>query len=170
MNCWGNVSLMNVQPKIGVLTFHRCINYGSYWQARSLVDGLRAQGYDAVLLDHDSWRVNLAEWKCALQPVLPSPIPKLDYPRYALKMLRFFRAFRSLPASPRFALDHPETMDNYEVVIIGSDEVWNLSHPWYGGNALFYGSGVRAKRLISYAASFGNYPASTSDLVFCRYR
>ena len=30
--------------KIGVLTFHRCINYGSYWQARSLVEGLRSRG------------------------------------------------------------------------------------------------------------------------------
>src|SRR5690349_8232637 len=40
--------------KIGVLTFHRCINYGSYWQARCLVDGLRARGHDAVLLDHHS--------------------------------------------------------------------------------------------------------------------
>jgi hypothetical protein len=27
--------------RVGVLTFHRCINYGSYWQARCLVEGLR---------------------------------------------------------------------------------------------------------------------------------
>ena len=52
--------------KIGVLTFHRCINYGSYWQARCLVEGLRARGHDAVLLDHDSPQVNRAEWRCAL--------------------------------------------------------------------------------------------------------
>ena len=28
---------MAVSRTIGVLTFHRCINYGSYWQARCLV-------------------------------------------------------------------------------------------------------------------------------------
>ena len=38
--------------KIGVLTFHRCINYGSYWQARCLVEGLRDRGFEAELLNH----------------------------------------------------------------------------------------------------------------------
>jgi hypothetical protein len=150
---------MNRQPKIGILTFHRCINYGSYWQARCLVEGLRARGYDAVLLDHVSRKVNLAEWKCALQPVLPTPIPKSDYPLYCIKMLKFFRTFAALPCSPRFQLENPVEMENYDLVIVGSDEVWNLKHPWYGGCPLFYGSGIRAQRLASYAASFGNYQA-----------
>lgn len=146
--------------KIGVLTFHRCINYGSYWQARCLVDGLRARGHDAVILDHDSQRVNLVEWKCAFQPVLPTAVPKSDYPLYREKILRFFRAFDSLALSPRFQLDNPTEMENYDVVVVGSDEVWNLSHPWFGGCPLFYGDNVRAQRLISYAASFGNYDAT----------
>src|SRR3546814_5805670 len=64
---------MSRPRKIGVLTFHRCINYGSYWQARCLVEGLRQRGHDAVLLDHDSPLVNRAEWRCALQPLLPTP-------------------------------------------------------------------------------------------------
>ena len=74
---------MSVPRKIGVLTFHRCINYGSYWQARCLVDGLRGRGHDAVLLDHRSVRVNRAEWKCALSPLLPAPTPPSEYPLYA---------------------------------------------------------------------------------------
>src|SRR6476469_4825025 len=93
--------------KIGVLTFHRCINYGSYWQARCLVEGLRARGHDAVILDHRSRRVDDAEWKCALQPVLPARVSPRDRLSYALKMVRFFRAFSALPLSPRFALDDP---------------------------------------------------------------
>src|SRR5918912_590254 len=93
--------------KIGVLTFHRCINYGSYWQARCLVEGLRARGHDAVLLEHHSARVNRAEWRCGFQPVLPTPVPKRDYPLYGVKMLKFFRAFAALPRSRRFELDLP---------------------------------------------------------------
>src|SRR5215203_5555353 len=146
--------------KIGVLTFHRCINYGSYWQARCLVEGLRALGHEAVLLEHTSSRVKLAEWKCALQPVLPTPVPKSDYPLYAVKMRKFFDAFASLPCSPCFVLEDPADIQEYDLVIVGSDEVWNLRHPWYGGCPLFYGSGIRAKHLVSYAASFGNYQAS----------
>src|SRR5215203_21903 len=146
--------------KIGVLTFHRCINYGSYWQARCLVEGLQARGHDAVLLEHHSSRVNYAEWRCALQPVLPTPVPKSDYPLYADKARKFFDAFATLPCSPRFALENPIDMQSYGLVIVGSDEVWNLKHPWYGGYSLFYGSGIRADHLASYAASFGNYPAA----------
>src|SRR3954466_3888030 len=92
---------MNPQDKIGVLTFHRCINYGSYWQARCLVEGLRARGRETVLLEHHSSRVNLAEWRCALQPVLPTPVPKSDHSLYADKIRKFFNAFAALPCSPR---------------------------------------------------------------------
>jgi hypothetical protein len=151
---------MNLQPKVGVLTFHRCINYGSYWQARCLAEGLIARGYNTDIIDHDSRKVNLAEWKCGFRPVLPTPVPKLDYPLYRAKMEAFFRAFCTLPLSKRFDLQQPEQMESYDVVVVGSDEVWNLSHPWFGGCALFYGTGVRAQRLVSYAASFGNYEAA----------
>lgn len=145
--------------KIGVLTFHRCINYGSYWQARCLAEGLQAMGHNAVILDHHSPRVNLAEWKCALQPVLPTAVPKKDQQLYRQKTEKFFNLFEGLPLSPRFNLDRPDEMQHYDVVVVGSDEVWNLFHPWYGKHPLFWGEGLKANRIISYAASFGNYPA-----------
>jgi hypothetical protein len=147
-------------PKIGVLTFHRCINYGSYWQARCLVEGLRARGHEAVLLDHDSGRVNLAEWRCALRPVLPTAVPASDYRLYGDKIRAFFHAFSALPLSRRFPLEDSSEMETFDLVVVGSDEVWNLSHPWYGGYSLFFGHGVRAARLVSYAASFGSYAAA----------
>jgi hypothetical protein len=150
---------MNVL-KVGLLTFHRCINYGSYWQARCLVEGLRSLGHDAFILDHDSRRVNLAEWKCAFQPLLPTPTPASDHPFYRNKIRRFFEAFEGLPLSRRFPVDDPSEMESCDAVVVGSDEVWNLFHPWYGKCPLFYGDGIKARRLISYAASFGNYDAS----------
>jgi hypothetical protein len=145
---------------IGILTFHRCINYGSYWQARCLAEGLRARGHTVEILDHESWRVNLAEWKCAYRPVLPTAVQETDYPFYRKKIKSFFRAFDTLPLSPRFPLHNPDAIGHYDIVVVGSDEVWNLFHPWYGKCGLFYGEGIRTKQLISYAASFGNYDAS----------
>ena len=150
----------NQRLKIGVLTFHRCINYGSYWQARGLVEGLQKRGHDAVILDHQSSRVNFSEWKCALQPVLPTHVPASDHALYREKVEKFFKLFEGLPLSPPFDLNDPSQMEAYDLVVVGSDEVWNLSHPWYSYCPLFYGDGLKAKRLISYAASFGNYQAS----------
>ena len=143
--------------KVGVLTFHRCINYGSYWQARCLVEGLRAAGHDAVLLDHVSERVNRAEWRCALSPILPAPTTAPDRRLYRVKVDRFLDAFAGLPLSAPFDLDEPGGMEPCDLVIVGSDEVWNLRHPWYGRHRLFFGDGLRANRLASYAASFGNH-------------
>lgn len=146
--------------RIGVLTFHRCINYGSYWQARCLVEGLRQRGHDAVLLDHVSREVTWAEWRCAFQPTLPQRTPRADYRLYAGKARKFLRAFDSLPRSPRFPLHDPSVMEPQDMVVVGSDEVWNLAHPWYGGQPIFYGEGLKADRIVSYAASFGNYDAA----------
>jgi hypothetical protein len=148
------------QPlKIGVLTFHRCVNYGSYWQARSLLEGLRSRGHDVVLLEYDCPETDRIEWRCAMQPLLPRRSSRSDIRLYARKARAFQRAIAELPVSAPFPLRKPETMEPRDLVVIGSDEVWNLCHPWYGGYELFWGGGVQAPRLVSYAASFGNYDA-----------
>ena len=144
--------------RIGVLTFHRCFNYGSYWQARCLVEGVRARGIHAVLLDHHSARVQHAELKCALQPLLPQRSTAADRRRYVAKTRKFFEAFEQLPLSQPFPLEAPEQTPDCDLILVGSDEVWNLRHPWYAGFRAFYGDGLRASRVASYAASFGNYP------------
>lgn len=146
--------------KVGVLTFHRCINYGSYWQARRLVEGLRARGLDAVLMDHHSGRVDRAEWKCALSPLLPARTPPGDVPAYAGKARKFFRRLAELPLSAAFPLETPGESEPFDIVVVGSDEVWNLQHPWYAGASVFFGDGLSAGRVISYAASFGNHDAA----------
>jgi hypothetical protein len=149
---------MHSKPKVGILTFHRCINYGSYWQARCLTEGVRRLGFDAVLLDHRSPDVDRAEWRCALNPIVGTDLPH-DRELYARKTRRFFEAFDALPLSAPFPLDDPRVIEDVDLVVIGSDEVWNLQHPWFGGRQLFYGEGLAA-RLVSYAASFGNHNAS----------
>lgn len=144
---------------IGILTFHRCINYGSYWQARCLAEGLAQRGASVEILDHDCPEVRRAELRCALQPTLPDPTPRAHRPAYKAKARRFEEAFADLPMSDRFSLHDPSPLPSYDAVVVGSDEVWNLSHPWYSHKPLFYGEGLKSGRLLSYAASFGNYDA-----------
>ncbi len=150
---------MSSSKRVGILTFHRCINYGSYWQARCLAEGLRAHGHSAVLLDHHSRQINLAEWRVALRPI-PEMAPANHRSAYVEKARKFFAAFEGLPLSRPFPLHEPEQSEACDVVLVGSDEVWNLRHPWYGGKELFYGEGLNAGLLASYAASFGNQSAS----------
>ncbi|RYG40500.1 polysaccharide pyruvyl transferase family protein, partial [bacterium] len=143
--------------RVGVLTFHRPINYGSYWQARLLVEGLRAMGHQAELIDHDSPAMRTAERRLSLRPTLPTPVPREDVPRYKEKIRIFDRAHEALPRSCSVPLQSIGGLDPYDVVVIGSDEVWNLRHPLYGGRVAFYGVKLPARRIVSYAASFGNF-------------
>ena len=145
--------------KIGVLTFHRCINYGSYWQARCLVEGLRARGFEAELLDHHCDCIERAELRCAFQPKLPERSGRSELTSYGTKIRKFVDAFRFLPLTSRFSLHAPEEAGAFDLIVVGSDEVWNFRHPWYGSKPLFFGDGLRAKRLVSYGASFGNHSA-----------
>ena len=151
---------MGLQAKIGVLTFHRCINYGSYWQARALLEGLRSMGHEAELLNHTSSRVDWAEWRCAMEPTLPERTPRDLLRLYKAKARKFFEAFGRLPTSPRFPLGDPDSAPSYDVIVVGSDEVWNFRHPWYGGAPIFFGDGLKTSRLVAYAASFGNHRAA----------
>lgn len=145
--------------KVGVLTFHKCINFGSYWQARCLVEGLRSRGHDAELLDHDCKCIRRAEVRCAFQPKLPERTPRREIGAYARKTRKFIDAIARLPLSRRFSLHEPEAADRYDAVVVGSDEVWNFRHPWYGSKPIFFGDGLKTDRLVSYAASFGNHSA-----------
>jgi hypothetical protein len=147
--------------KVGVLTFHRCFNYGSYWQARCLVEAIQSLGHDAELLDHDCDWVNRAEGRCLMQPTLPIRSPRADMPSYKRKGRKFLAAADALPLSPRFSLHAPDAAPRYRSIVVGSDEVWNFQHPWYGSKPIFFGSGLGADRLVSYAASFGNHDAAS---------
>ncbi|OAN66468.1 polysaccharide pyruvyl transferase [Sphingomonas sp. TDK1] len=144
---------------VGILTFHRCINYGSYWQARCLAEGVHARGDRVMLLDHESPRVTRAEWRNALQPTLPVRASAEDRRLYGAKLRKFLCAFDALPLSPGFDLVDPLEMPRVDTVLVGSDEVWNLRHPWYGGASIFFGQGLNAECVAAYAASFGSYDA-----------
>src|SRR3546814_14081345 len=104
-------------------------------------------GVEAELLDHDSPRVTRAELCCALSPTLPQRTPRSDFPAYARKPRKFREAFERLPLSRRLPIDRPEEMGDYDAVIVGSDEVCNLRHPWYGGCPASYGTGTRGKTI-----------------------
>jgi hypothetical protein len=148
--------------RLGVLTFHRCINYGSYWQARCLVEGLRALGHEAVLLDHHDPVIARKEHACALQPLLPVRSDRADRRRHAAKVRAFAAAQARLPRSSPFPLSGPPE-ERFDAIVIGSDEVWNPSHPWYAGAGLFWGEGLEHLPLIAHAASSGSHVAPLPD-------
>jgi hypothetical protein len=144
--------------KVGILTFHRCVNYGAYWQVRCFSDYLTRLGFEPQVLDY-GWRGHIkSEIKHALRPSRSAPVG--DIIRNGIKALKCFRAQQGIRRTPSFPLHNPPDFSDFDLIAVGSDEVWNLSHPWLGKAPLFFGEKLAPKRLVSYAASFGNYPAA----------
>ena len=143
--------------RVGVLTFHRCINYGSFWQADCLVRGLREIGHEPLIIDHRSKRVDLAEWRCALDPNPERRSTPIERDALLCKTRKVLEEVSTLPQTEPVDLESPEDIEAFDAIVIGSDEVWNLRHPWYSAKPVFFGQGLKTQKLISYAASFGNY-------------
>lgn len=144
---------------VGILTLHRCINYGSYWQARCLAEAVAGMGHAAMVLDHRTARIRRAELRCALDPLQPAGASAEDRAAYGRKARRFVQAQEALPLSAPFDLDAAHEAPATDVLLVGSDEVWNLHHPWYAACPPLFGCGLPALRRVAYAASCGGYPA-----------
>lgn len=108
-----------------------------------------------------------AELRNAFQPELPARTPRRHHRALARKVRAFARALAQLPYSPAFPLDAPQDAEPFDTIVVGSDEVWNFAHPWYGGRPLFFGEALRTDRLVSYAASFGNHAAEHGIAADC---
>lgn len=131
---------------IGILTFTRAINYGAVLQAYAL---------QTVLSDYAS-----AELICYKSP----HIERLyhAFPRtpaallHAVMFARRDRRFRAFMAEIASAEEYDEKTvfhTPYARLVVGSDQVWNLSCT--GGDLAFLPLGMPQKKVYSYAASFG---------------
>jgi len=152
--------------KIGIMSMQRIINYGSFMQALSLKRILEDLGHTVVFVDYVpepvvSERKNI---KARLRSVF-------RYTKKRLKNLNIVKKVCDLRGKKvglykKFTeCDHMLDMDeqyhfhtNVDVLIIGSDEVFNClqNGATVGFSMELFGKNSRAKRVISYAASFGN--------------
>lgn len=148
--------------KIGVLTFHRAINYGAVLQAYALQEVLHKLGHEVTIIDYRQPRVERTDRK---------PFGKND----KIDLLKGFhlRSWwqydenkeRTIARRQRFddflkkyfVLSEPCTKDNIpalDAYIVGSDQVWN-SVICDGLDPVYWGDFSRPvnSNLISYAAS-----------------
>ena len=113
--------------KIGILTFHRSINYGAFMQCYSLSQRLKRDfpQHTIEVIDYTSGKIQSYYDK----QIENSPAST------ALKLTQRYEAFRqvlnTLPLSSRQLVGDSceEVMqwlnEEYDVVIVGSDAVWN---------------------------------------------
>ena len=148
--------------KTGILTFNRTLNYGAELQAFALRVAIQRHCPEVEMVDYQCDAVTRRE-----RPRNPSarhiarhPISAVrearDVPSRVTRASKFDRfAAENFSFGPHMS-GQAEIASAYDSVVVGSDQVWNLSCT--GGDASYFLDDVRhgVTRKISYAASFGS--------------
>lgn len=151
-----------MSEKIGILTFHKSLNYGSALQAFALNKKLLEMGYDAEIIDYT--QNNYYKLYGLLQ--MPFSISALKYDINHLLHLctlirrkRYFMKFASenlCLSSKKLSCGEDLRVfeKDYEILICGSDQIWNPNARDFDINYFFPGI-VNIKK-ISYAVSLNS--------------
>ena len=137
--------------KIGILTFHRGINAGGFLQAKGLSSFLTSRGHQVELIDY----TNAAQKKLDHEAIYRTrhPLRLLNNIR---KKRSYFKAIATLPIGVKIESAENLSALDYDCVVFGSDEIWNICNPFSAGDLNFFGAGMGAGFKISYAPSFGS--------------
>lgn len=135
--------------KIGILTFHEGINHGGFFQAFSTYSFLKSKGYDVEIINYKNKTHWLAEYKAFLFTKNPKRLV------LNIKKILAFKKDQEQMNLGLFTKDASKIKENYDVIVVGSDIVWNYEWNFLGKDPVYFGQGLSSKKWISYAPSFG---------------
>lgn len=143
--------------KVGILTFHNVINYGGVLQCYALQQTLIEEGYDVEIINYEN-----SYFKKFYSPLYISKpfFRKTLYMIYAFpqkckRKIKFadFRKKYLKESSLYTAKNIDEVNGKYDVIVVGSDQVWNLILTDNDEN--YFLPFINIGKKVAYAASIG---------------
>ena len=148
--------------KVAILSMQEVKNYGSFLQAFSLKSNIEALGHTCDFINIIPGR-QLNGYKINRFHKIKLLFQRLwgwDFIKRFKTIYRFQTRF-SKEFLPYLGVKPGENRTHYDIVVIGSDEVFNCAQQtWFGFSPQLFGKGINADKVITYAASFG---ATTLD-------
>lgn len=148
--------------KVAILSMQEVKNYGSFLQAFSLKSNIEALGHTCDFINIIPGR-QLNGYKINRFHKIKLLFQRLwgwDFIKRFKTIYRFQTRF-SKEFLPYLGVKSGENRTHYDIVVIGSDEVFNCAQQtWFGFSPQLFGKGINADKVITYAASFG---ATTLD-------
>lgn len=146
-----------LDKRIGIMTMHRIVNYGSFLQAYALRKTIEELGYiDVEFVDYEFERDIIGPNK---ENGIIKKILRIGNPYWFVKRTRHRIKFEKKYKQYLVDLGVSEKKygSNINTLVIGSDEVFNcLQHYPVGYSRNLFGKGYEDIKVISYAASFGH--------------
>lgn len=157
------------QKTVGILTFHRALNYGAVLQAYALKWVCGKMGYDAHIIDYDyDGGTELAAPVAAFlaaenkKAALPGLVRGLLGRSGAKKRAHAFADFRKKYLAESAPCASPEDIAalGYDALIAGSDQIWNRGVTRHCYDPVFFMDFNTSARKILYGASSEDVPFS----------
>ena len=148
--------------KVGILSMQRIQNYGSFLQAYGLKNILEDLGCEVQFVDyHPGDTLIPADGGTGLGRKLLKVVDVFKQDGPLKEKIRFIKYKKNYAKNyyPYLGItDDRNYTPEVDILIIGSDEVFNCvqNNTNVGFSPELFGQGNKAKKLISYAASFGN--------------
>lgn len=149
-----------MRSKIGIITYHRAINYGAILQAYALQTKLKEFGVQSKILDYRNERLEKIHAKNkipnskTLKNFILNLILHKNHSRKYSKFRDFSQKYLELTIPMYSIEDLTAHEDAYDIFITGSDQVWNYKINDMD-TAYFLGFVKDKSKKRSYAASFG---------------
>ncbi len=147
--------------KVGILTFHRALNYGAVLQAFALRKAIEKLGVEAKIIDYGSigQTPRFSFESRGVKPFLANMILNFlslingDVRRYRFKR---FRSKNMRTTKERYKDKNSliKGSENFDFLITGSDQVWNPQLN-QGDFSYLLDFEKRPEKKIAFAASFG---------------
>lgn len=153
---------------IGILTFHRTLNYGAVLQCYALMRVINDSGYNASVIDYRSPMIEQRE----MRPRIFLRKNVKNFVGFPFEMLMKYVRRRSFAKSKIKAsslygvksdIDLVPQLQGLDSVVVGSDQVWNLGLT--GGDFQYFLPGPGDFKKNSYAASFGSRKVAQAERV-----
>lgn len=152
---------------IGILTYHSGYNYGACLQAYALQTVLTKMGHGSEIINFEPEEFVASREMFCRNPKRKKEwikiITRIPYWGALQKRQKMFDRFTYdiLKATPRYKSEKEveDHASDYECIICGSDQIWNLSktHDAPAANPIFFLNFPKKQRRISYAASFAGW-------------
>jgi len=132
--------------KVGIVTFHKALNYGAFLQAFALQEFLKKE-YKVTIIDYENKKIK-KDYKVIKTTSIKEMIKSFLYLSKTIKRKKVF-----LKCIKR-NLNLGKIKDNFDIVIAGSDQIWNLNLTG-GYDDIYSLEKFSNVKRISYASSIG---------------
>ena len=145
--------------QIGIITFYKASNCGACLQAYALCEYLSQRGHQVRFIEHNVLHPLKSMIKRVAKRIVFFRWKEIPF------LLRFYRTIRK--THQKFDTCSMREAEDLDLIIYGSDEMWNIKRRISYRHPVLFGGGIRNENKIAYAAALNG--STTDDFINNEY-